>query len=331
MSKKGIICLVAAIAAAIIVIVACILIFSKGKAPSESWLKDNMPDDIKEYTVHMDVSSHTDKMTANVTEVNILKEKTSKDENIQQCEVTLEDEYAKRVEFLEIRTKPMDGGDYDITSCTAKQKEQFTMKAKLVELGANQIIKDMGYKLRKPVVKINGMKTTVTYSANIEEEYYDVEGVAKYSNSLFHDDDDGESFGSDFPRHYNWAYSGEEAFDASSLSCKLNIDGKWKGVVDDSYKVSINFKNKGGYDYAWSGTCDKEKAKDTTTFEVQPIDDGRTYSNKEMLVCSPDKVEFSGFCSFGYNEFTVYVKKSSAEIKRSGFFNDERYDFEQVD
>lgn len=330
MSKKGIICLVAAIAAVIIVIVACILIFSKGKAPSESWLKDNMPDDIKEYTVHVDVSSHTDKMTADVTEVKILKEKTSKDENIQECEVTLVDEYAKRIEHLEIRTKPMDGGDYDITSYTALEKEQFTMTPKLVELGANQIIKDIGYKLRKPVVKIDGMKATATYNANIQEEYYTVEGVAKYTNYLSHDDE-GDSFGSDFPRHYNWTSSGEEAFDAKSLRCTLNIDGKWKGVVDSSYKVNITFKNKGGYDYNWSGTCDKEKAKDTTTFEVEAIDDGRTYSNKEMLVCAPDKVEFSGFCSFGYNEYIIYIKKDRAEIANNGFFNNERYPFERVD
>lgn len=212
-------------------------------APSEKWIAQNVPQEIKEYIYEGDA------YMSEVDSVIINKEYTNDDICIQDCTICLTDEDNRltRTVYLKFETAKMDSHKFYLNSWSETEPETYTCSQELGEEIAEAYIKNEGFRLGKPQYSFDEEDNiiTATYSADADYTYLKVSGTAEYTNYLSGQIDIGN-----YPHEFAW---NNDDFDVSSVTGKWKIAGKWSGETDE-YRVNINIeKANGDNSWSWSG------------------------------------------------------------------------------
>lgn len=212
-------------------------------APSERWIAENVPQELKAYLYE------GDEYMSEVDSVIINKEYTNDDICIQECTVCLtnEDNCLTRTVYLHLEAAKMDSHKFYLNSWSETKPETYTCSQELGEQKAEAYIENNEYRLGEPHYSFDEDNTmiTATYSADADYTYLNVSGTVKYTSHLSGQVDIGN-----YPHEFTWK---TDDFDVSSVTSKWKIAGDWSGETDE-YRVNIHIeKANGNNSWSWSG------------------------------------------------------------------------------
>lgn len=266
-SKKHLFIIIAIVGILVAMTVTFVVIKTSDRAPSEDWLKENIPQELLTYTWNNETC------TPSIESLTVERRNTEDDMDDAFCVVHLADEKIERTLYVEIMSVKYDEGGWGLTSWNEYKTEEYKIKEEFVKKLEEQYVEENNYFIKNPQYTFsdNNNKMTVCYDASADYKYLSITGQVTRDYELSFDNET-------YPHEFSWRGS---SYDLSNTYFGWKIDGKWSGKIDDyhhDYDLELEIEElEGDYEFRYSGNI----YFDTTTGKrITHSGEGTFYSNE---------------------------------------------------
>ena len=238
-------------------------------SPKKSWLQDNMPKEVLNYTFA------SEKHTSNVDSIEIERRNTQDGIDDAYCVITMSDDFMKRTAYVEMVSRKYDKGEWVLESWDEYQEEEGTALEGLEEDYVYGYFDDRaGYTGLSGIKENNALDSgIISYSCNVDEnyDYIETSGTIVLNGTLecIHNENctyvplssaNGEEIIEEVLHSYYW----DLEIDTAKVKSKWKLEGAFElkdnaGTTGKYFQITTKTKGKklnweakyGVYEYHW--------------------------------------------------------------------------------